>query len=59
MVFNIYFSCSESSSEYRTEISFYLVFMENILNTVVHDDIILIGDTNFSIDDRAVLVLNF
>ena len=53
VVFNIYFSCFESSSEYRAEISLYLEFMENILNTVVYDDVILIGDTNFSIDEGS------
>ena len=51
VVFNFYFQFSDSSSEYREEISFYLWFMENILNTVVYDDIILMGDTNFSIDE--------
>ena len=34
VLFNIYFPCSESSSKYRAEISFYLGFMENILNKV-------------------------
>ena len=49
VVFNIYFPYFESSAE----ISFYLGFMENILNTVAYDDIILIGDTNFSIDEGS------
>ena len=53
VVFNIYFSCFESSSEYRADISVCLGFMEIILNTVIYDDIILIGDTNFSINDGS------
>ena len=35
VVFNIYFPCFESSSVYRAEISSYLGFMENILNTMM------------------------
>ena len=48
---NICFPCFELSCDYRAEISFDLEFMKNILNTVVYDDIILIGDTNVSIDE--------
>ena len=51
VIFNIYFLCFKSSSEYWAEISCNLAFIENILNTVVYDVIILNGDTNFSIDE--------
>ena len=53
-MFNIYFPCLDSTSEYRAEIWYYLGFIENILSSVVYDDIVIIGDENFFVVDNNV-----
>ena len=45
------FAVYENSTEYRAEIAFYVGFIENILNTVLFSDVIILGDTNFDIND--------
>ena len=51
LLFNLYMRCNENSDEYRAEIAFYVCFIENILNTVPFSDVIILGDTNFDIND--------
>ena len=50
LLFNVYFPCFESGAEYRSEITYYMSFIENILDTVTHTDVIILGDTNFPIN---------
>ena len=54
ILFNIYFQCLDSTSEYRDEICYYIGYIENILSSVVYDDIVTIGDSNFSVVDNNV-----
>ena len=51
LLFNLYLPCYENSAEYRAKIAFYVGFIENILNTVPFSDVIILGDTNFDIND--------
>ena len=47
LLFNVYFQCFESGADYPSEITYYMSFIENILDTVSHTDVIILGNTNF------------
>ena len=50
LLFNMYFSCFEPGADYRSEITYYMGFIENILDTVSHTDVVILGDTNFPLN---------
>ena len=41
LLFNLYLSCLESSADYRFELTFYLGFIEDIIDSVSHTDIVI------------------
>ena len=47
LLFNVYFPCFESRVDYRAEITYYTSFIESILDSFSHTDVIILGDTNF------------
>jgi hypothetical protein len=51
IVVNVYFPCSERSSSYRSEISYYVGFIDNILSNNPCSKVIITGDMNFDIDN--------
>jgi hypothetical protein len=49
----LHLPCFESSAEYRAEISFYIGFIENMLNTESYSEVIILDDTNFKLSDSS------
>ena len=52
----MYIHCFESGAEYRSEITYDMGFIENILDTVTDTDVIILGDTNFPINSTNVIM---
>ena len=50
LLFNLYLPCFESSADYRSELTFYLGFIEDIMESVSHTDVVILGDTNFPVN---------
>jgi len=59
LLFNLYLPCANNSCDYRSEISFYAGFISDILQSVIHTDIIIMGDFNFDIDISKCGFLTF
>ena len=49
-MFNLYLPCFKSSADYCSESTFHLGFIEDILESVSHTDIVILGDTNFQVN---------
>ena len=50
LLFNLYLPYFESSADYLSELTFYLGFIDDILEPVSHTDIVILGDTNFPVN---------
>jgi len=50
LLFNVYLPCSDNSADYKSEISFYAGFISDVLESIKHDDAIIMGDFNFDIN---------
>lgn len=50
---NLYMPCSDNSSEYKNDISFYAGFLSDVLMSVSHTDVMLMGDFNFEINHSS------
>ena len=47
--FNMYLPCFESSADYRSELTFYLGFIEDILEFASHTDVVILGTRTFQL----------
>jgi len=47
IIINVYFPCFDGSVEYNASLSQCIGFIENILVSNAHSDVIVLGDTNF------------
>jgi len=51
LLFNVYLPCADSSIEYRNEVGFYVGFISDMIESVEHTDVIIMGDFNFDINE--------
>jgi len=49
----VYFSCCDNSIEFKNEINFYAAFNIDLLELVIHTDVILMGDFNVELDNGS------
>jgi exonuclease III len=47
VVFNVYLPCHDSSAQYESDIINYVGFIDSVLNSNSHTDVMIMGDTNF------------
>ena len=50
LLLNLYLPYFESSADYRSELTFYLGFIEDILESASHTDIVILWNTNFPVN---------
>ena len=60
LLFNLYLPCFASSEDYHSELTFYVGFIEDIVESVSHTDIVILADTNFpaNINNSGVSLMN-
>ncbi len=50
LIINVYFPCSDNSSEYKAALNECIGCIEDFIVSTAHDDVMIVGDTNFPCD---------